>query len=384
MARSTTDTLIYATILLAPLATAIGYIALTPAPEPVIVTVPTLAAPCPELAPVTPPKPATPEPATPEPTITPEPTPTPTPANEAGAGMLVHARQLVLATDADRAWAHGRLRGHPLEDGIAASKAVDPGRLPEQLRPLMDARVVVYGADGGTCTAQVGAMSIYGQQNGQMYYSDDYSEDHGEPNAAQLLALRKQVFDETTLMLGKIQGAPRCNGLWARRADLPAPAVFAPVPEEGDGPLAARVLDVLETEPAVIALRAEYDAFVAEHSAYEELDDLPPWSQFLRSTLRVTRWTEVGGARTLVNVEVGEGDQGCGDYFTTQVAVLFTLDGAALVAHEAAGFLSPLAVMDLERDGSFEAVTDGGYQLQTRTPGGVAQSFSFPYHGCPC
>ena len=43
MARSKHDTLIYATILLAPLATAIGYIALSPEPEPVIITVPAMA-----------------------------------------------------------------------------------------------------------------------------------------------------------------------------------------------------------------------------------------------------------------------------------------------------------------------------------------------------
>lgn len=375
MARSTTDTLIYATILLAPLATAIGYIALTPAPEPVIVTVPSLAAPCPE--PAIPGPAITPEPATPEPAITPE--PAPEPANEAGAGMLVHARRLVLSTEADRAWAHGRLRGHPLEDGIAASKAVDPDRLPEPLRPLIDARVVVYAADGGTCTAQVGDMSIYGQQNGELFYS----EDHGEPNAAELLALRKQVFDETTLMLGKID-APRCDGLWARRADLPAPAAFAFVPEEADGPIVKLVLDIIGTEPAVIALRHEYDAFVTAYAGYDERDVPPPWSEFLRSSLRVTHWAEVGGPRMLVNVEVGDGDQGCGDYFTSEAAVLFTLDGAALIAHEAPGFLRPLAVMDLERDGTFEAVTDGGYRLETRSPGGVAQAFSFPYHGCPC
>ena len=379
MARSTHDTLIYATILLVLLATAIGHIALTPAAEPVLVTMPATGESCP--AQLTPPDPPTPPEPPPAPLESPTP---PAPAiapPTAGAAMLLTDRQLVLSTAADKAWARGRLRAHEFTGGLAVRRSVDPTRLPAALQPLIDARVVVYAADGGSCIGQVGALSIYGREEGESYLFEGDADNPTSP--ADRLAMRDRVYENTSLMIGRLQAPTRCDGLWARRADLPAPAVFgaAALDEAAQARLRAQVLAMIETEPAVIALRREYDAFLA--ASGPEAED-PAWPEFLRSTLTLTLWHEVGGPRRLLNVEIGAGEQGCGDYFTTRIGVLFTLDDAELVAHEDPGFTYPAAVMDLERDGQFEAVRSGGQELETRTPDGVSQSFSFPWHGCSC
>lgn len=140
--------------------------------------------------------------------------------------------------------------------------------------------------------------------------------------------MRLAVFEEAHLLLARLTGNPRCDGLWARRADLPSPTVFAAVEldEPAQAALTERVLAVIEAQPAVVGLRAAFDAYLAEYARnYDEPAELD-WSDFLRSGLTVTRWDELGGSRRLINVELGAGDQGCGDYFTDEGTVLFTLD----------------------------------------------------------
>jgi hypothetical protein len=403
MARSKLDTVIYATILLAPLATAIGYIALTPAPEPVIVTIPAIA----QVAPTTAPAPQTIEPpiaapepsiAAPEPSIAaPEPIAVQPPAApvdagpsitpEPGAAVLLHERQLLLSTAAEPSWATGKLRAHPLEYGLAASKAVDPTRLPAELQPLVGARFIVHAADGSSCTAEAGTLSLYAREDGIDYDFDDVDE-NGEPrqpSPAQLLAARKGIFEDAHLLFARLAGNARCNGLWARRADLPTPTVFTSVAldEAADAALKTQVLAILETQPAIVALHTSLDAFRAEYQRnYEEPNELT-WAEILAS-LKVSRWDELGGSRKLVNVEIGLGDQGCGDYFTDEAALMFTIEGDRLQPHADGGFLRPNAVMDLERDGHLEAVTTSGQTIETRGPATGHQSYEFPYNGCRC
>jgi len=377
MPRSKLDTLIYATILLTPMAVAAGYIAFAPVPAPIVIVEPAAcpepAASCPEPALAVCPDP--PPAAEPEPTTEPAPI---APPNPAGAGMLIFDHQLVLTTAPDLTWSKGQLRDHPLEWGVAVSKRVDPTRLPAPLRALADARIVVYAADGSSCTASTrpDALTIYGRQDGELAYPED---DNEALTAAQRLGVRQDVFAEAQLLRARLhRDGPRCDGLWARDAALPAPAVFAASDaSEGDPALRERVLAELTTLPRVAALARAY-----RQHALDSGDVQPIWPTYLRESLQVTRWNEVGGARTYLNVVVGDGGEACSTMFADQVATLFSLEGDTLVALDQPGFIHPLAIMDLERDGQLEAVTHGAWQLETAA--GTLQSFEIPYHGCPC
>ena len=375
MARSPRDTLIFATILLSPMAVATAYLAFPPTPEPIVVVREVVVhAPAePIAAPMV-------EPPAPEPLDEPE------HMRRAGAGLLVHDGQLVLTSEPDVAWARGKLRSIPREDGISVSRAVDPARLPAPLQLLGDARFVLYSPDGSTCTAQTAPdlLRIFGRQDGDVFYA---AGDDGVATADELLAARERVFAEAQLLLARLRPAtthtargPRCDGLWARRADLPAPAVF--VAQEIDEGLRARVRARLDEQPAVLALAAEYSSYSDERREYAA--DIAPWSTWVNNTMQATRWDEIGGTRSFINVVVGDGGEACGDLFTSRTAVLFALADGELLAQPDPGFMHPLALMDLERDGHLEAVTADGTQLESRGPIAPLQSFTFPYHGCPC
>lgn len=396
MPRSKLDALIYATILLAPMAVATGYLAFAPPP---IVTLEAAE------APVCIPGPAAQEPAQviAEPAPTPPPTnPLPAPVEAApveaapgpGVGMLMHEGQVVLSTAPDIAWSKGQLREHPLDWSIRVSKRVVAARLPASLRALGDARMIVYAADGSTCMASTRPddLNIYARQDGELIYNEDGEKLDGE----QRRALLEEVFSEAQLLRARLHRAPGdrpCEGLWARPAALAAPAVFAAHALDADAEalLRAELLAQLAGLPRVKALGRAYRAHMAE------VDDNPvPWSTYMRETLRLTQWDEIGGTRVIVNVVVGDGGEPCSSAFSEQVALQFshekgekgengeTKETGALVPLDDPGFIDPVAVMDLERDGHLEAVTAEGVQLESRSPAGTARSYEFPYHGCPC
>lgn len=391
MPRSKLDTLIYATILLTPMAVAAGYLAFTPAPAPIVIVEPAPASGCPAPASVCPePAPApTSEPSAPseptvpvavEPVATDPPSPIDPSIALAGAGMLLYDGQLVLSTAPDLSWSKGQLRNHPREWAVEVSKRVDVARLPDPLRALADARIIVHAADGSTCTATTrpDGLTIFGRQDGELAYPED---DNDELTPAQRLAIREQVFAEAQLLRGRLhRDEGRCEGVWARAAALPAPAVFAArEQDEPDATLRAQILAQLAGMPQIETLARAYRHHNAESGAEQ-----PAWSVYLKDTLHMTRWDELGGTRSYLNVIVGDGGEACSSLFSDQVAVLFRLDSGEPVAQDDPGFLHPLAVMDLERDGHLEAVTENGLQLESRGPNSTLQRFEIPYHGCPC
>ncbi|HEY0133819.1 MAG TPA: hypothetical protein VGB85_07050, partial [Nannocystis sp.] len=147
--------------------------------------------------------------------------------------------------------------------------------------------------------------------------------------------------------------------------------------------LKAQVLATIVDLPEVVSLRA---AFQADRASYdkETRAELPTWATYRDEHLVVTRWDEVGGGRSFVNVELGDGGEACSDMFAEQRFLLFALQGGRLVQQPGVGFKRPLALMDLERDGSVEAVTLGGGRLGGAADDAVVQRFEIPYHGCEC
>lgn len=385
MPRSKLDTLIYATILLAPMAVATGYLAFAPPPIVMLETAE---------APVCTPEPAAQEPAQvivepaqviAEPAqVIVEPAPPPVePAPGSGVGMLMYDGQLVLATAPDLTWSKGQLREHRQDWSVRVSKRVVADRLPEPLRALSDARMIVYAADGSTCVASTRAddLTIHARQDGELFDPED-GEDEVSPE--QRRATLEEVFAEAQLLRARLHrdpGSRACEGLWARPAALAAPAVFAAhaLDTDAEAPLRAQLLPQLAEMPRLKAFGKAYREHIAEVG-----DDSVPWSTYMRDTLQITRWDEIGGTRSYVNVIVGDGGEPCSTMFYEQVALLFSLEAGALVPLDDPGFIDPMAVMDLERDGHLEAVTQGGLQLESRGPAGTVQGFEIPYHGCPC
>jgi hypothetical protein len=58
--------------------------------------------------------------------------------------------------------------------------------------------------------------------------------------------------------------------------------------------------------------------------------------------------------------------------------------GEALKLHAARGFIDPLALMDIDRDGKLEAITRDGLKLETRGDRSLKRSYAFPATFCPC
>lgn len=393
MPRSKLDTLTYATILLTPMLVAAGYIAFTPAPAPAPIVIESAAA-CPELAactpvdePVLPAEPAAIEPAAIEPAAIeaaaidpPAPAATIDPTSlQAGAAMLVYEHQLVLATSPELTWSKGQLRDHRIDWGVAVSKRVDATRLPEPLRALADARVAVYAADGSACIAAIkpDGLTVYGRQDGELLYPEG---DNDDITPAQRQTVRGEVFAEAQLLRARLhRDGERCDGVWARAAGLPAPAVFTGSDDE-DPALRARVHAMIAPSPRIEAMARAYRHQNDESGADEE----PAWPVYLRGNLHVTRWDEIGGTRSFLNVVVGDGGEACSSLFSDQVALLFSLDGDSLTLLDQPGFVGPVAIMDLERDGWLEAVTNNGMTIESRATPTPVQHFEMPYHGCPC
>lgn len=380
MPRSTLDTFVYATILVAPLATALGYIALTP-PEVLVVAGPPTD--CPEPVAV----------AIADAEVSPAPEPEPEPVVEpvaaaptslAGAGVLLFERRLVLATRPDLAWSKGQLRVHPNESGITVSKAADPAKLPAALAALTGARFMVYAADGSACTTFAGDASIYARVDGDFYYEEE--------QAGALTQVRRDVWqDHAELLLARTVGPSRCTGLWARRADLPAPAVFGArdLDEAATDALEQQIAAIIKDEPKVLGLRADYTLWYRDLPE-EARDDRAAWPDFYRDSLEVRRWDEIGGARTYYTVDVGSPGEACSDEFYGHVSLVLApaadpRPGHAWDVVETDGFWRPQALMDLDRDGRLEAVTAGGTTLTTAgSDAALEQSYEIPWWGCPC
>jgi hypothetical protein len=398
-------TVVFAAILLTPLAASLAYLALDaspreptatePEPAPTVVaTTPVAPAPEPATAPVAPVVAPAPEPApapAPEPAGDPEleldpelaqlldePTPEPDLSDAqviaSPQALLLHEGALVLATTPDLAWAHGRMKVTKIDDGFNVRRAVKPASLPAALRAADGARYTLYDGDGKTCDAVVADLGLYGEWSEQAF--DEPPEDGERRN---IRTLAKELDPSAHVLEARLDIAGTCAPVWARRADLPAPAVFARTAD--DPTLQARVLDLIRDERSFKRLKAERIQYLRDLSP-ELRKDEPRWDAFVAANLTVTRWDERSGGRTLLNVQF-KYDGGCGGFWAEQ-AWLLESTGDTLTLRPEAGFIDPLAVFDADRDGRFEAVTDRGRSLESRGSDALGYDYSFPAIFCPC
>jgi hypothetical protein len=305
-----------------------------------------------------------------------EPAPAPAPVAEPGAAVLLHGRHLVLATPTGMSWTAGQPNIHGLADGLTVDYAVARDVVPAELQALSGARFTLFAGDGATCPVDAGSLAIHGRMAGVFLF------DEAAPTRAELREVATSMQPHDHVLQAAVRGPRGCTGVWARRADLPAPTVFGRRPVTADERATVRAL--LDAQPAVAALKAERAEYYADMPAEDAAAAVAGWSAFLRDTLELAAWDEVGGARRYITAQVGGEGEGC-DGFGERAAVLFLRDGAGLVAQPGPGFLDPLAVMDIDRDGQLEAVTEHGQALESRREASpLARRYEFPDHGCGC
>ncbi len=387
------DHLVLTALLLLPLAGALLiHTAREGSPEPVI---PALDACGAASEPIVEPAPVEPEPVLAEPVLAepvlaepvlagpaPEPT-SPVQAEPAapllpGAMVLVHDGKAILADHADPTWSKGKIR-YASDDGMFSARVrADVTAVPPELAALVGQRMVVHSADGSACVAELGPLFVYAAETGENLESGD-DRVAAREHAAEILGYRGALVAEL-----RGQDGP-CHGIWARRADLPAPRVFGSIPADAaiDGPLAARVLEALHGAPELAELERERLAFDREYGP----DDARPFADAVAEGLMIHRWREIGGERLLIEAEVRIGEEICSSGFFGERAFLFEVQGDALVRRPQ-GVRRPVALLDLDRDEHLEAVTVGleGWSLYSEGPhaGELRSIFELPYLGCPC
>lgn len=350
---------------------------------------PALPEPAPEPAPVVAPAPA------PAPVVAPEP---PAPTRDPSQFMLMHDADLVLDSGPELAWSSGKI-GHRAAPGeFVAWRPAVADRLPEPVRALLGATVSVYSADGSACIATVGAARVQVERTGDVFEvstdTDEGSTYEPPADASALKNMSRETFagagaDGLLLARQRNRDDRACTGLWARRADLPAPAVFGlrDLSPEDHRRLTDDALALVRALPEFADVRDAYAARLAEYGP-EYAAEQPSWDTWLDANFRVDRWDEVGGPRTFVSVELREEAEGCGDWFSEGFALILERQGEQLAVRQP-GWFDLAALTDLDRDGTLEGLVTGefGYQeLMATGPNAaaVADTFSIPFWGCSC
>lgn len=388
----TRDVVALSAILIAPLAVTLA-LALQPGEDPV-------GAASTASAPIETPasEPPTPETPASEPPSAPTPAPTVSaPTRDSGQIILLRDQDLVLHSHPELAWSSGEVSVVARTGELIVSQSVDPGALPEPIRALAGAMVTIYGDDGSACVAEIGPMRAEHLQTGEVYMDmapeDDHDFDTLDPPKDRV-ALRKHAEerfrgDNVRLLLARQENraGEACQGIWARRADLPAPAVFGrrELSEADQEELVRRALEVVRAQPEFPAVEADYARRVAEYGADS---GLAPWPEFVAQNFRAVRWDEVGGPRRIVSIELAELPEGCGDFFESKIHLLLEQEGDALVRLPQASWPSIAALMDLDRDGVLEAVTHFDLVHEVVAAGPTAEAFIDKYWddyvGCRC
>jgi hypothetical protein len=206
------------------------------------------------------------------------------PAHDPGAAVLLHGRHFVLATLPDMTWSSGQPKIRGLSDGFTVDYALARDVVPADVQSQADARFTVFASDGGTCQADAGPLAIHGRMEGVFLF------DEAAPTRAELHETATSMEPDAHVVQAALRGARGCTGVWARRADLPAPIVFGRRKVDADE--RAEVLGLLDAQPAVAALRserAEYYADMPPEDAAAAEPAGPPSSTRPSSSPRGTR-----------------------------------------------------------------------------------------------
>lgn len=143
-----------------------------------------------------------------------------------------------------------------MADGLTVDYALAPAVVPADIQAQSGARFTVFASDGASCQVDAGPLAIHGQMDGVFLF------DEAPPSRAELRETAAALQPDAHVVQAALRGPRGCAGVWARRADLPAPVVFGR--RKVDARERAEVRRLLNAQPAVAALRDEHAEYYAD------------------------------------------------------------------------------------------------------------------------
>jgi len=373
--RRLPTSLAYSAALVAPLAYALGLTAyytaarVTIAP-PQCTTYTPVVAPLPEPA-----RPACPEPA-PEPTPEPPSAPPPLPSTGPGAAMLLLPGQHVQLTDTvDPAWGEGSHRFAPEHAAFINTAITQPAprdKLPDPLRVLLGAPVVVYGSDGPVCTATLGEQAELLSRRDAYEAPEGFTPEELEAEfSSAMLSLSTSLIPDA--------GESCAGGLWARSTALSPPRLLTRVTEfspAADEALRIAKMATWTQSSAYKTMKADYPDYVAELPDGEA----PTWRKFLSRHHVHHVWKDDLGNAAATHISYGDLYAGCGDGFWGAYSGVWTTAQQELLVGP-----DVVAMFDADADGLFEviAIADSGHELASASAA-LSRTSAVPFEGCSC
>lgn len=279
----------------------------------------------------------------------------------------------------------------PVEAGQGPRRLLDRGAVvavlgeatvPKPLRTLQGEAVQLYGSAGRVCARTLGPVRLVRRvapHFGTRMQWDGQGED-GTGAVAADADVARDAWDSaegSDVWVAPLQPAEPCEGaLWGRLQSLPEPLVLALQPEDAD------------TTRTTWARFRQSAAWKGEQRLFErDFAGKGPWDAHDAGEQRVRVFRAADRSLTTIVASAGTG---CGEY----LGRLWTAWDGDQQRTGPGDFQQPLAVMDLERDGTLELLaTDDGFaptgeptQLLRLAEDGVTsvENVEPPNHDCGC
>lgn len=295
--------------------------------------------------------------------------------------LLVHRDGLILSATPDTSWAStpARLK----TPGRVVTREVDENRLPAALRTWKGRSVRAFSADGSECVAEVAGFSLRAEVVPHFGMEQHWRGELGQP-PADPQEIANEVWDLAAnggrVVIGRLE--PPCSGsLWALPQEKTLPIIAR------DAPAAPELRDaVLRSFRASRNHQQIQKEFVAGGREQHQL-----WDMSEPDALRLFVFA-APGKPPVVTVSAKAGT-GCGDFYGALSAVFVARAAGKpqLELVDEPSALEPLAVFDLDGDGSFEILfapepaSDERSLWRSRAKGGsLMELFAIPNLDCPC
>jgi len=285
---------------------------------------------------------------------------------------------VLLTAEVDEGAGRGALTLASRGDPAAATRAMDPATLDASIRALIGAGIEVFGTEGATCTAIVGAPRIVHRVVPHFGTVQHWDGEFGDPprTGAQIAVDVWELGAVGSFVAAPIEGEGCADALWARVTAEGAPLIFRPHAAAGEEREAA--VRAFRGLPAHGAVQRDFRSYGAGYTGH--------WDEFTGGGPRVQRWHEPGSGRSVVTAVVRAG-AGCGDFDAAQWGLFEDVDGelSPRTDESAPGHYEPRAIVDVDGDGLVEVVVPDGL-LRANADGGYGRVIDVapPYLDCDC